>query len=229
MTFYQNIGWIVIALAVTNLLPTPSSAAIITFDDRNAFEAAVAGAPLLEDPFDNPIPGAEQITLDSGIVSTNAPVSVFLDDNSVVPFDDGGYYRNSVNNSTNELADTITWDFPMPIIGFGFGLSEAAPDGVQVTFDGGDGLESFLLHDINGDVSSSGFIGFVGFVADTAFETIVFSNDNVLSTDSFNIDDLVFALAASDPTVVPLPTTLPLTLFGIAGLLYCGRRRTSGD
>ncbi|WP_282610078.1 hypothetical protein [Pelagibius sp. Alg239-R121] len=228
MRLIQKINWTAIALAGAVLLPAPSFAAIMTFDDRNAFEAAVAGAALTEDPFDNPIPGAEQIALDSGIVSTNAPVSIFPDDNSVVPFNAGGFYRNSVSHDTNLLADTITWDFPMPIIGFGFNLSYASPDGVQVTFDGGNGLESFLLHNVSGDVDLGGFVGFVGFVADTAFEAIAFSNDNVLSTDSFNIDNLVFAKATADPAAVPLPTTVPLTLFGIGGLLLFARRRTSG-
>lgn len=221
MTFFKNFGRIAIIMAAMNFLPTPSSAAIMTFDDRSAFEAAVAGASLIEDAFENPIPGAEQVTFDSGVVSTNLPVSVFPDDNSVVPFNGvDGIYRNSVNNSTNQLADLITWDFPMPVIGFGFELSAASPDGVEVTFNGGSGIESFLFYDLNSDVTSGGF---VGFVADTAFETIFFSNDNPISTDSFNIDDLVFALAASDPTAVPLPTTLPLTLFGIAGLLFFTR------
>lgn len=225
MTPARNIGWAAMVLATVSFLPTPSGAAIMTFDDRGAFEAAVAGAPLVEDTFDNPITGAEQITLDSGIVSTNAPVSVFPDDNSVVLFDDaGGFYRNSVNNSTNQLADTITWDFPMPVIGFGFELSAAAPDGVQLTFDGGNGLESFLLYGINSDAGDGGFIGLV---ADTAFETIVFSNANLLSTDSFNIDDLVFAV--TDRTAVPLPTTVPLTLFAIGGLLFFARRKTSEE
>lgn len=228
MKQFQKNHWAAIAIIGAILLPSPASAAIMAFDDRSAFEAAVAGAPLVEDAFDNPIAGAEQITLDNGIVSTNAPVSVFPDDNSVVLFDDaGGFYRNSVNNATNDLADTIIWDFPMPVIGFGFDLFFAATDGLQVTFDGGDGPESFLFYDINNEVTLDGF---VGFVADTAFESIVFSNANPLSTDSFNIDNLIFAQGTSDPTVaVPLPTTLPLTLFATGGLLFFARRRAAGE
>lgn len=222
MTLLKNFSWAAISLAILSLLPTPSGAAIMTFDDRGAFEAAVAGASLVEDSFENPIPGAEQITFDSGVTSTNLPVSVFPSDNSVDSFNgSNSFYRNSVNNATNELADIITWNFPASVIGFGFEVSQAATDGVEVTFNGGDGIESFLLHSLNSDVTSTGF---VGFVADTAFETIFFSNDNPISTDSFNIDDLVFALAAPGPTAVPLPTTLPLTLFAMAGLLFFTRR-----
>ncbi len=220
---FQIVNCAAVALTCTALLSAPSAAAIMTFDDRSLFEAAVAGAPLVEDAFDTPIPGAEQITLDNGIVSTNAPHSIFFDDNSVVLFDDaGGFYRNSVNNATNDLADSITWDFPMPITGFGFDLFFAATDGLQVTFDGGNGPQSFLFYDINSEVTTDGF---VGFLADTAFETIVFSNANPLSTDSFNIDDLIFAKGTSGPTAVPLPTTLPLTLFAMGGLLFFARRR----
>ena len=227
MISLKYIGLSAIALAAVILLPSASSAAVITFDDRSAFESAVAGFALTEDSFDNEIPGAEQIVLDSGVVATNAPDSAEPNDNAVLVIEDfGSFYRNSVNNNSEFLPDTITWDFPMPVIGFGFELAAAATNGVQLALDGGSGLETFIFSDINGDVD---FGGFVGFVADTAFETIVFSNANPLSTDSFRIDDLVFAEAGPN-VAVPLPSTLPLTLFGIGALLlYRGKRSATAS
>ena len=222
MSFSKYLSWAGIALCGAVLLPSPSTAAIMTFDDRSAFEAAVAGSMLFSDAFDTPIPGAEQITLDSGIVSTNSPPSLQGGDNAVVLT---GRYNNSVANSGTP-SEFITWEFPTQVIGFGFDLFGAATDRLQVTFDGGSGLESFIFTDINVDVTDLADGGFVGFLADTAFESIVFSNA-LNGTDTFRIDDLSFA-EAGPSVAVPLPSTLPLTLLGIGGLLFATRRRGMG-
>ena len=217
----RSIAWSAIAFLSGILLPAASSAAIMTFDNRGAFEAAVSGAALTADPFDNLISGADQILLDSGVTATNSSFSASPLDNAVTtPDGNGGFlYRATVSEPPVVLPDFVTWDFPVPVIGFGFELSGAAIGGLQVAFDGGNGQEAFVFSDIM-DVLSGGF---AGFVADTAFETIVFSSADKQLIELFFIDDLVFAEAVT--AAVPSPTTLPLTLFGIAVLLFYRRKR----
>ncbi|MGB5594513.1 MAG: hypothetical protein WBM32_00065 [Crocosphaera sp.] len=53
-----------------------SAQAFTIFTDRAAWEAAIAGATITTDPFDNDIALAQSITLDSGIISTNSPPAI---------------------------------------------------------------------------------------------------------------------------------------------------------
>ncbi|WP_282610071.1 hypothetical protein [Pelagibius sp. Alg239-R121] len=211
-----------LAFASMALLPVPAGAVIMTFNNEGAFDAAVNGAELVQDPFSKPIPGVLEIVLDSGVVSTNSSNSIIPTHNSVIVSGEaGGFYNNSVSNEFNTLTEFITWTFPMPVIGFGFDLSDASIGDLQVSFDGGNGLEDFIFTDVNFLTTTTGF---VGFVADMAYDSFVISNAIPLSTYSFSIDNLVFAKAAPS-AAVPLPTTLPLTLFGIGELLWFARAR----
>lgn len=217
----RSIAWSAIAFLSGILLPAASSAAIMTFDNRGTFEAAVTGLTVVEDGFDNRIPGDDLIVFDSGVVSTNSSPSLSNLNNGVVFLDGTGpslRYTATVSEASGLIPEFVAWSFPNPITGFGFDLANAEVGGLQIGFDGGTGPENFLLSDIF-DVLSEGF---VGFVADTAFQTIIFSSADPELDEGYSIDNLVFTGA---PAAVPVPTTLPLTLFGIGTLLFFARKR----
>ena len=204
-------------------VPTPlaSSAAVVTFDDRGAFEAAVSGLTLVEDGFDNPIPDGGQIVFDSGVISTRSGPAPAGFNNGVIWPDSTGsslQYFAAVSEAGVAFPKFVTWSFPNPITGFGFDLSDVGVGELQIGFDGGTGPENFLVSDILDMLSE----GFAGFVADTAFQTIIFSTADPEIGEGYLIDNLVFAGATA---AVPVPTTLPLTLFGIGTLLFFARRR----
>lgn len=224
MNFRTEIGLTGIVLAGAFLLPSESSAAVMTFDDRSAFESAVTGLTLVEDGFDTHIPEGGQIVFDSGVISTRSGPAPSGFNNGVIWPDSSGsslQYFAAVSKTGFEFPEFVAWSFPNLITGFGFDLSDIDVGGLQIGFDGGNGPENFLISDVLDMLSE----GFVGFVADTAFQTIIFSTADPEIGEGYLIDNLVFT---GTTAVVPLPATLPLTLFGIGGLLFFTRGGGTG-
>lgn len=199
--------------AVTFFMAETAFAAVVTFDSRSEFEAALSGLAVTEDNFDNPIPAGDTIILDSGIISENSEPSLQASDNSVSA---GGRYGNTV--ALGGIApDEITWTFPVPVFALGFDVFGIVPNGLQISLNSGMGLQDFVLADITGGSGE----GFVGILSDGPFSQIVFSTA-LVPTDSFAIDNLTFASA---PSEVPLPAASLLMLAGLAGLWRAMKRR----
>jgi hypothetical protein len=183
-------------------------ATITTFSDRDAFESALGSATVTEDSFDNNIPNAQSITFDSGVVSQNTSNLSSLE-NLVSE----GRYRNGLSRSNPYASETNTWTFPSEIMGVGFDVNDAGPQGVQVTIDEGFGPQTFLLSTLIGGPNGWGPKGFVGFVSSNSFLKITFSAVSD-GGDVYFFDNLVFASA--EVSEVPLPAAFPLFVAGLA-------------
>jgi hypothetical protein len=191
--------------------------AVQIFTDRTAWEAALAGAAITTDPFDNAIPPATTLTFDSGVISTGTPSSA--GNNSV----DSGFYNGGAGGTDQNFAyESITWTFPLPIIGLGVDLFSAAnASGLTLTgnFDG-TGDQTISIFDVLGAPGT----GFLGFIGDAPISSILFTDEGLPSSSSFEIyqiDNLSFAAAVA----VPEPATLALFGAGLAGLGWIALRR----
>ena len=92
-------------LIVFGALVASSATAFSVYTDRTAWEAAVAGSMIVDDPFDNNIASVLQITFDSGVVSTNTAAEFCCGDNRV----SGGTYFNASDGDAGTASMTTTW------------------------------------------------------------------------------------------------------------------------
>ncbi len=189
-----------------------SADALTLFTDRAAWEAAIAGATITTDPFDNNIAQGQSITLDSGIISTNSD-PVRFDDNSV----SGGIYLNATDGDGIGGSETITWDFPEPISAFAADFTNVDDGDLTLTgnFDGTGDVTLTVFDEIGGED------GFLGIVGEANFSSIVFGN-NTTSADVFQIDNASFATQSTSESVPEPSSIIAVAMLG-SGLLLTKR------
>jgi hypothetical protein len=183
-----------VLLAFSALFASPATAFSV-FDDRSAWEAAVAGATIVTDSFDTNIPGASQITFDSGVVSTNAGGRLYTFDNSV----SFGYYANGLDALGMYGSISNTWTFPEPVIGFGADWSAVLSytDFTVIGDFDGTGPQSLNISAAIGGRYVPQFLGIVGL---SDFDEVRFVSSE---TQNYFADHLSFAVAGAP---IPEPT-----------------------
>ena len=175
-----------------------SAEAAQIFTDRTAWEDAVG--VLVTDTFSNPIANAQQIILDSGIVSTSVGTAN-IPLNQVVA---GGNYQGFVNQTPNL---TLEWDFGQSVNAFGGDFSALnIPNGLTVIGDfDGDGSQTISVAQAVG--AGSVFFGLIG---DASFQTLQWKSNDGGGTSSgefFGVDN--FSLASTpEPTITAALLTL---------------------
>lgn len=187
--------------AFISLLFTISSthAAFITYTDRVAWEAAVAG--FVEEDFTGDDGSFDGASLDVGDFTLTGDSTAGFTDMVI----SGGEVTGNVCGVCGiGFGYEMTFDFP--ILGFGADyFSVFSSSGITLTTD---------FETIGSPVNSDGFFGFI---TDTAFTTIT-----VTGNDEIHIFDRAVYTAASQ---VPAPATLGLFGLGLAGLGWLRRER----
>ncbi len=231
--------------AASVVVGLPATAAVVTYVDQAAFEAAV-GVPVITEEFDGAAsdfaPDSMGNAVGSGItIDVNGPAGSSTD-TGPTGLTGNGQLESEVDSSGDIL--TIGMNFAAPVFGFGFVIQNDS----QTTASGLDleeigillGGESFILSDILGlsdssdgnSVSSVNGTGpqFFGFISDTAFSSLEFVHGDDVApggvsggNEEFYLNSAVLAPAIA---AVPLPAGLPLLLVGLGGMaLVRGRRK----
>ncbi|MCG8690470.1 MAG: hypothetical protein MI806_04600 [Minwuiales bacterium] len=158
------------------------------------FQAAIGKAETITDTFSNDIPGAVEITFDSGVVSTlvGGEQGFANEDNAV----SGGRFAGGMDGNGIGGALSLAWTFPMPVIGFvaEFVLNEFVRLDVSIPGSG-------RFFDVNTETGEErGIFGLVDTV--TPFTQIQFSVLDSILVDNFSIDKLTFAAAPTAADVL---------------------------
>ena len=126
-----------------------------------------------------------------------------------------GLYDNAVQAGAAATAsNSISWDFPVPVIAFGADFIGAGSNRLSLGGDfDGTGLQTLTVNTALG--GQNGFLGVIGTVP---FSNVIFGNP-LQTVDAFSIDNAYFA-------PVPVPGPLPVIGASVAfGWSRCLRRR----
>ena len=186
-----------------------ASAALIAFNDRTAWEAAVGGTFLTEDFSTTPSGVYEFSPIDVGDFTVSVAGSTFGSTwHNISSTGSGGALVNSVNGTQqlnvatgDEGGTTLAFDFD--IYAFGADFAHVSDSRTTSFFIDGIQLEIPFLSP-----------GFFGFVSDTAFSDTFLALTGGLA-DGFGMDNLVYAATRSS---VPAPPAIILLGLGLLGI-----------
>ncbi len=203
------------------MYPPPAYSATTTFTDRATWEAAVTGIIQTEDfnsitPFSFPANGTTPVGLISveTVNNTNSRTKVLAGTDSL-----------NLNGSTfvqiftdGDPVITATIIFPELVTAWGMDWGEYTVDDTQITF--GADISNESLFNLTG-----AYGGFVGFVSDTEFTQVEFS-DPFISWARIVFDDLSFAAV---PIITQPPSLNPGEQYRLAFVTSSVRDATSTD
>ncbi|MAD77460.1 MAG: hypothetical protein CML20_22270 [Rheinheimera sp.] len=218
-----------------------AQASIIEYNDAASFNAALTSGTTTLETFDAETagaltPGVERLfegfgfsflnvrgDQQAGIATArnvNSAYGTAINDTNSVAWGETLFETSGTGDGPN-----ITFRFFAPITAFGFDFSDSdSTDSYSVQFDS---AAPFAL-----DIASRAttFISFFGFISDTPFTTIQFSQTATGGfTETFSIDNITtngFKTQedADDAVAVPVPSTI--ALFGLALIALFTRRKS---
>jgi len=170
---------------------TPAEA-VTVFTDRTAWEETVSG--ITTETFSTPQSSSQSLLLESGIQVTGV--------SSV--WSPGQFYT-----STPSRSETVEFEFPSQILGFGADFSSTTSNGgltVSGLFDEIPGIDTVVFSEY---LQGQG-TGFLGIVADTAFNSLSFAMQSPplaisAANEAFQIDNFSFASNRAESDVVSSP------------------------
>ena len=200
------------------LTATHAFGASVVFSDFTAFSDATADLQMIEEDFTQEILAADQITLSTGIVSTNSGgtrSAVFIDNRVRL-----GEYNNTVDSTGLQGSTLITLTFPEAVTALGVTHLRVNPNLLQISFFEGSDTETYLVRE-------TGRLGsFFGFVSDDPFQEIQFTTAG--PADNFDIVGLSYGSAALPPSPVPLGSSGLLLISALAVFRLARRDATPG-
>lgn len=185
--------------ALCLLASMPCLATVLTSIDHNDWLGKLpGGVSITNDNFNYLRANADSIEFSSGVISTGF--------NTITPAQnliDGERYTAIVNSDGVNGYDAITWHFPHPVFAFAADwFSMNSLDGVSVEIAG---TAVFF-----GDILGVPGTGFLGFISDSAFQTITFTTDGGVGNEFFAVDNLRFGGTLAEP-----PTLLLVAVFAL--------------
>lgn len=192
---------VLIAAALSTAAPIAGHAATFqVFTDRDAFED-VAGD-----------------TISFDLTSAGSILSITGDDVSIVD----GVLTDVIDQ--DEAPDTV-FDISLPVFGFGADIdtSLVGPGSgisIGVSFEG----IAFALPE---GIPSPFETGFFGFISDTAFDSVFFSEGDRVArpVETYALSNPIAALNIAEVAPVPLPAGLPLLAVALGALGFARSRR----
>ncbi|WP_395345193.1 PEP-CTERM sorting domain-containing protein [Ningiella sp. W23] len=205
-------------ILITCLFATSANAALVSFTDRSAFDAA-AGATSIED-FDSFTIDTQfhTGTLDVGDFSlsmTSTPSTNF----NIIDVPPLANAESDVNGSANmrvftngNLGVDLMFMFDTAISSFGADFRSLNDEIARTEIVVGGEVLTLPI------ASGSGQASFYGFTSDTAFTSVIFRG---IVNDVYGIDNVTYGSA----TAVSAPSTLAMMLLGVAGFVVARRKQ----
>lgn len=203
------------AVTAFGLLAGPAAAVVVGYSNQIDFDDAVMGRSLIQsEDFSTNIAPTASVVTPSGIAITSHGSTFNTFDN---PF--GRFLQSYVDGTYDPgTSEYQTWTVAAGTYAIGFkfrgaGASLANLESVRITIDPGSGNSPIEIKALAGDRN-----GYVGFVSDTPFTSILFDGTGGPGDDDYYIGDVT---TYGGLPSVPLPAGLPLlacALVGVAGL-----------
>ncbi|MEQ9358755.1 PEP-CTERM sorting domain-containing protein [Coleofasciculus chthonoplastes] len=173
---------------------TPAEA-VTVFTDRTAWEETVSN--ITTETFSTPQNQSENLLLESGIQVTGM--------SSV-------WSSGQFDTSTPSRSESVEFEFPSQILGFGADFSSTTSNGgltVSGLFDEIPGVDTVVFSEY---LQRQG-TGFLGIVADTAFNSLSFAMQSPplavsAANEAFQMDNFSFASNLADRDAVSFPESL---------------------